>query len=112
MRKKKLSIPLYTGSLIIIQLEGKEDMNDVAKMYNMNYDVSNYDGMAFKENENYMVAFSKKVSSHIIAHESLHAVSYIFDSHCISMDCKNDEPTAYLLEWIVKQCHKFLTVND
>ena len=112
MRKKKIKIPLYTGKLIIIQLEEKESMNDVVKMYDIDYDMSNYDGMAFIENQNYVLAFSKIVCSSIIAHESLHAVSYIFNYHSILMDCKNDEPIAYLLEWIVGECHKFLKVDD
>lgn len=108
MRIKSKKIPLYTGKLIIIQLEEKENMSDVAKKYNINYDVSNYDGMAFIENQNYIIAFGKNTSYSIVAHESLHAVSYIFDAHNMVMDCKNDESIAYLLEWIVEECHKFI----
>jgi hypothetical protein len=68
--------------------------------------------MAFVDNNNYIIAFSKKTSYGVIAHESLHAVSYIFDFHGIVMDCKNDEPIAYLLEWVVEECHKFIKVKN
>ena len=112
MRTKRKKIPLYTGKLIIIQLEEKESMDDITKMYNIDFDMSGFNGMAFRDNRNYIIAFSEEANSSIIAHESLHAVSYIFQDHVMRMDCENDEPIAYLLEWIVSECHKFLNVDN
>ena len=110
MRIKYCKIPLYTGKLVIIQLDNEESMTDVAKKYNIIADVSDYDGMAFFDKNNFIISFNKKTKASIIAHESLHAVSYIFNYHNIIMDSKNDESIAYLLEWIVDQCHKFINI--
>lgn len=112
MRIKTKKIPLYVGKIVIIQCEEKENLNDIAKKYDIDYNMSGYDGMAFRDNQKYIIAFSKITNTGIIAHESLHAVSYIFQDHVIKMDCENDEPIAYLLQWIVEECYKFLNIDD
>jgi len=111
MRTKTKKIPLYTGKLTIIQTEKEETLSDVAKVLNIDFDVSNYDGMACIDKHNYIVAFIDKTTPSIIAHESIHAVGFIFQEHNIRMDANNDEPIAYLLEWIVRECHRFLNID-
>ncbi len=59
----------------------------------------------------FYMAFEKKPTASIIAHESVHIKNKIFN-HChVELDINNDEPEAYLLDWIVEQCHKFLIIK-
>lgn len=111
MKTKIIRIPLYTGSIVLIQLEKELDLKVVTEKYNMLPNVSEYDGIAFRDNGKYIIAVTQKIKPSVIAHESFHAVGYIFEDHSIVIDIKNDEPAAYLLEWIVEQCHKYFKVK-
>lgn len=113
MRIKKISIPLYSGWLILHQTD---DLKEVQDKYNLT-DISGCDGIAFVLEDksgimNYYMAFESKTTAEIIAHEALHITNYIMDRHCIRPDLINDEPQAYLLGWIVKQCDKFINKKN
>lgn len=44
----------------------------------------------------------------VIAHEAVHLAGFVADICGIVPDFNNDEPIAYLVEWITDQAHKFL----
>jgi hypothetical protein len=47
----------------------------------------------------------------IIAHEAIHAVNYIAEYAGMQHDIVNDEPFAYLTEWVVDQVYKSVDKN-
>lgn len=107
MRKKRIKIPIYGGSLTIIK---DANFKAIEKTYNLQ-DLSGYDACAFRINKSeYSLAFIN-TKPKIIAHECLHFVGYIFEDIGAIMDITNDEPQCYLLEWAVDKCFEFLIQN-
>jgi hypothetical protein len=104
MRKKVIRVPLYPNKLVMYKCD---DLKEIEKLYDLS-DCSDYDAIVFESKGLNIVAFSKTITAGIIAHESLHIASDIFNSISADMDLNNQEPQCYLLEWVVEQCHKFL----
>lgn len=109
MRTKKVKIPIYGGTLVIVQ---SNDMQPVVDKYNLTNDALNCNALAFKQpmkGDKFVVcAAFKFIDPDIIAHEAVHVVNYIFDYKCIQLDLINDEPQAYLTGWVFDECYKFL----
>lgn len=107
MRSKKIKIPIYQGTLIIIETD---DLSEVSNKYNTP-DLSKYGAVTLKdENEyrHYIVAFeSDSFSNSLIAHEVVHLINYIFLDCGVELDRVNDEPQAYLTGWLFKKIEKF-----
>ena len=112
--KKKVKIPIYFGEIIIIQAN---KLDHIPKKWNINFDFCGYAATCYTKNTKdgclrIVMAFMKPTTPEIIAHESYHAVSYLF-SHCgIKHDVNNDEQGAFILGWVVKQCHKYLNIKQ
>lgn len=109
MKTKKIKIPIYHGNLIIVVDDNWERIN---KKYNTEIK-KDFDGVVFKKPckdgyMEYVVAFSRPPKGHIIAHEAVHVVNYIFVDGLIELDRYNDEPQAYLTEWVVRQIESFV----
>jgi hypothetical protein len=107
MRRKVIRIPIYKGRLVLIQAH---DFSYIQERYGLPDDISGYDGLAFRFREDYVIAFLGTPKPGVVAHESLHIVNEICKTHIIHLSLDNDEPQAYLLEWIVDECFKFLKI--
>lgn len=108
MIREAQPIPLYAGELIII----KGECAEICQEYDLP-DMHGSSAFAFHsplENgySRFGIAFIDSFTPGVIAHEALHATHFIFKDRHIDCDLENDEPQAYLLEWIVNECHKFL----
>jgi len=107
---KKVKIPIYFGEIVVIQ---KKKLSDIPKKWTIDFDFHGYAATCYTKNDKngclrIVIAFMKPTTPEIIAHESYHAVSYLFSHNGIKHDLNNDEPGAFILGWIVKQCHKNL----
>ena len=112
MRKTKIVIPIYFGTLTLIQ---SKDLKKVFDKYNLD-DYDGAEAVAFwqkskKGRPAYAIAFSKNTSNSTIAHECMHIVNRIFSDGGIFPDPLNDEPQCYLLGWLVDECDEFLNNN-
>ena len=103
--KKKIRIPIYKGALTVIQ---DEDMDVVFKKYNL---VAGLPGEEFAaccwtQGMDCFIAVSKSTTIPEITHEAFHiAVEILRDrGYNFSVLGKDQEPLAYLVEWIMKQC--------
>lgn len=108
MRKKIVKIPLYFGTVEIIETENIQELNERAK-----FDLFEAEAVVFKEIKKdglsrYVIGFEGNCTPEIIAHECLHLVTNIFEDRGITIENTNDEPAAYLLGWSVSEVHKFL----
>jgi len=112
---KKIDIPIYFGTLIIIQ---KKSFKKIPRKYKpKNFDLNGYEAYTdYVDIKNgyriYLMVFLKPTNSRIIAHEALHIMNKIFDHRNIDYTYKNDEHGAYMLGWIIGECHKYLNIND
>lgn len=111
-KKVEYDIPMYFGKLVIVQ---DKDGKRIAKEYGID-DVEKMAGCCFREEKksgrtNYVMTIFGKTTPSIIAHEAVHVVNQIFMDRYIKLDLYNDEPQAYLLGWVVEQCHKTLKLQ-
>ena len=106
MKIIKSKIPIYTGKLVIYRTN---DLSKVQKKHNLE-SLNGFDGVFFQESDSsvYYIAFKGKPRMGVVAHESLHAMNAILKDHNVQLSIDNDEPQAYLIQWIVKQCCKVL----
>ena len=110
---KNLKIPIYHGTLKIMQFKS---LDEIPKDYLGDYkdfETRGNDAIAYWYDDKnlyryYWMAFKEKTSPECIAHESFHAMNYIFKDRQVDYNTSNDEHAAYLLGWIVKMCHKYL----
>lgn len=113
MIKKEIRIPIYHGYLIIILTE---DFKDVNEEYNTTFDKTFQAGVFDVITEDghikYVVAFDKTTTGMTIAHECVHLVNKMFIDRNIKLDLLNDEPQAYLMGWLFKQCEDFLKKHN
>ncbi len=115
MRTKTKKIPLYHADLIIVQ---DDDAQKILDKYNIRFNIHGFGAATFRSHtksgyDRYVIAFNNEdISASLIAHEAFHVVTYLFEDKQIRIENNNDEPAAYLLGWIVGECHKFLKIDD
>jgi hypothetical protein len=115
MKIKKIKIPIYHGHLVLIQV--KDLCNIPDKWKPKDWDAKGYAGVAYwHDNKHayryFIIAVLKDTSFKIVVHEALHCVHYIFEHAGIKVDISNDEHEAYLIEWIVGECHKHFKIKN
>ena len=107
---KQIKIPIYFGDLVLIQ---DIPLDEIRKKHNI--EGISCDAIAWHEVDKagvtgYMMAF-KKCKPSIIAHEADHIANRIMVDRNIPVSFENEETHAYLVGWVVEQCHKFLKVE-
>jgi hypothetical protein len=118
---KNTEVPIYCGRLhIAISTDFKEDIPKLNKLFKENFTMENdVLGMSQKRGHHNLViinvdkhirAFksSKLLETEVIAtisHEAIHTCNTIFRDKGIKLDVDNDEPQAYLVDWLVKQIY-------
>lgn len=109
MIKHKITIPIYGGKLVVVKCKNLKAIN---KKYNTEAD-NTVQACAFrliskKGKRRYFMVFHKNTSNAILVHEAVHIVNMIFHDICHKPDENNDEPQAYLTEWVFEQAEQFL----
>jgi hypothetical protein len=109
--KKEIHIPIYKNMLWIILSDNMEEVQKLVPDMNVPYlfghTVTSYDGRG----DFIGVILNPKDAEFrwsIVAHEAAHAAAIILRTRGVDGDYKNDEPYAYLLEWIFEQIENFL----
>lgn len=112
MRVKKVLIPIYFGTLIMVQ------DNDFTKAsYRFGVELDNlFEAVVFHKITKdgfteYYVVFKENPSLQVIVHEIVHIVNRIYSDRNIRLDPLNDEPQAYLSGWVMKQIQGFLNLK-
>jgi hypothetical protein len=65
-------------------------------------DASDYAGLT-EAQEHHVDIYIKEPLCAVIAHEAVHAANYILSDRGVLCDHDNDEPLAYLVEWVVSK---------
>ncbi len=112
MKEKIFECPLYKNHDIIILIG---DLSKISKKYDFLEDDGN--DLAFTQqclinnNKSIIIAMNPKHSEFtlgIAAHECLHAVNMIFDTIGVIPTFDNDEPQAYLLEYLLNEVYPLI----
>lgn len=106
MNRKKIKVPLYQHTIVLIQ---SDNLDDIIKKHNLVLSRKQYGGFCFEaESGEIYMCFDKNPNHATITHESNHCMSYIFKDIGYCPEQGNEEPACYLLAWIVDQCQMFL----
>lgn len=113
MKKKIVDIPIYGGKLIIREVKNWKKIN---KKYNFELE-PHVDGCVFnmisdsKDHSEFHICFLGKPSNSLIVHEVIHLVNSIYKYRHVELDLDNDEPQAYLAEWLFEQVEQYFEEN-
>lgn len=107
-------IPLYRGKLVIILSNDKEKIKNICPIFDDDNIFAHAIFGNYKGTQGFFIILNHKnkymqINPGVIAHEAHHICSYIADKRGIIIDTNNDEPMAYLIEWIVNEVHKYIT---
>lgn len=115
--KKIFKIPMYYESgetKLMVYIADK--LTDVKTFVECIDDPDDYDGVdavVFNWNNHIRVIFERKhIDAGRIAHEAIHIKNRIFKYSGIENDPDNDEPEAYLVQWIVNKIHGVLAKDN
>lgn len=104
MKSKTVKIPIYGGRLLIYFTDNLQSLNG---KYNLG-NVEGFEALSLDDGgRRYVIAFNDDPKASVIAHEAVHITNMIFKDVHVKLDINNDEPYAYLLEWVVEQVDKF-----
>jgi len=110
-------IPLYRGKFIIILTNDlvavKEHCPDFEDPEIYGYTIA----MNWKGLQGFCVVFNfhnphRPITHGVIVHEAIHTTSMILNERGVSADHDNDEPFAYLCDWIIDRIYAFIAKND
>ena len=112
-----IQIPIYRGELGLIVSDKIDYIKNIipefetddlfAHSYYHNHDGNESFTMILNYNHS-----DVEIKMGTIAHESYHLVSMILDSRGVALDFNNDEPGAYLMEWIFNTIMDWLASNE
>ena len=117
---KFIKVPIYQNNLnIVITNDFIEDLPQINKKY-FNEFTKNEDVLGLNQQREGSTLIIINVGRHklifkksweieliaTIAHEAFHATNTMMNSFGAKPDAMNDEPQAYLLDWIVKEIYK------
>lgn len=111
MKKKIIKIPLYRGLFIILISNSIDEINKLFPSF-VDDDLYAHASMDYyRDEEAYIMVLnfndSRPITNAVIAHEAFHLANFLADRRGIMRD-NNDEPLAYLIEWMVEETHKFI----
>ena len=114
---KKISIPIYRGNLHVIltndikrlKIEMPFFEGDEIHAHAISYPDTKWYGYSIILNINNI---NSDTINGKIAHEAVHVAHFIMNDRGIEADSRNDEPMAYLVQWIVDVVHKFIKQNS
>lgn len=110
MKRKEVDIPIFHDRFTIVKVRNLQDLNAV---YNTNIKPNEFEAVTFLSNDDeIIIAFGgdkdELIKTKIIVHECVHLVNYIYERLCMELNTKNDEPQAYIMEWVFDQVEQFL----
>lgn len=105
MSVKHTTIPIYRGSLIVLLTNDVEEVKKYCPEFSKQDIYAHAVNASFDGIDGYFIILNPKseyrqLTHGVIAHEVLHVVNMISINRGIECDLNNDEPIAYLTEWV------------
>jgi hypothetical protein len=106
MKKYRIDIPLYNGTLYVIDTTNVEQA--VKNTHGNDYDIDDTESCLISKHSGdfYLYIDLVECSIGILAHELFHATHRILEYFGVEFTSKNHEPFAYLLEYLMNECIK------
>ncbi len=111
---KQVQVPIYKGKLLIVLTNDTEGLN---RKMGFNYSGDTFAfaiRTGYKGYQSYLVALNfdndfAKITHGIIAHEAVHIANFIQEYVGVVPTFDNDEPSAYLTQWVVDEIYKMMS---
>lgn len=111
-------IPIYRGHLVVAVGDDIEKLQDRFPGCRFGKDIyaEVHFPVTWKGHESVLVIFNpknpgRKLTHGCIAHEAIHAANFILAERGVECHPRNDEPLAYLTEWMVDKINSVLKKN-
>lgn len=110
---KEIDIPIYRGKLVIILTNSKKKLIKEIPKFGGPRIYGHAINKSYKGKDGYFIVLNTELATTaitpgVIAHESFHTAAFILGNRDVHFDIDNDEPYAYLLDWVVDQVYLFL----
>ncbi len=108
-------VPIYKGKFLVVICD------DVAKLekkfpHLKEFELSELYAHSFLSGGGIMCVFNPrnehKLTYGVIAHEAVHIANFISLRKGVIVDGNNDEPQAYLVDWVTTRIHETLIKNN
>lgn len=114
---KELKVPLYRGKLVIILTNDKEQLQKYIPDFEDKEPYAHTGLVNWKGNQGFVIVLNfensfRKMHNGTITHEAIHATHLIAQERGIEADFLNDEPIAYLAEFITDEIYKLMTKHN
>lgn len=108
--KKRITIPIYGGSFTIHATDNFEKtLSSIGYEGELICDAAT----VFDTSRNFdLVFWADRIQHGLIAHEAFHLTMRIMSHINKPYDLHNDEPEAYLIQFIITEIYKFLKANN
>jgi hypothetical protein len=114
--KKETEFPIYKGRFVIILTNDDEKIlkhlpeHEGQDLYAHTYFTT------YKGEDALIVLLNPdnpfdKITAGVVAHEATHVATALMTLRGINFDAKNDEPMAYLVEWVVDEIINFMLLK-
>lgn len=115
--KEEQDVPIYRGRLVVIISNDKDKLKSFIPYFEDNEIYAHSFMLDWKGKEGFVIALNfnnKHRPIHIgtIAHEAVHVAHLIAEHRGVIPDFVNDEPIAYLVEWIVDEVIKLMEKHN
>lgn len=110
---KEHEIPLYRGVLVIIISNDHESIRASVKSFKSTEPYAHTHLDNWGDKQGFITIFNfnnpyRKITHGVIAHEALHVSNFLASERGIKASNNNDEPMAYLTEWVVDRIYEFI----
>ena len=112
-KKQAPQIPIYKGQFVMVLTNDNKKINKKVKDFKEQSELYGHAmNMIFDKQSSYIVVLNPKNKNNkmtvgVMAHEAVHIADFIFANCGIIHDLNNDEPLAYLVEWITDELYEF-----
>ena len=109
---KSVQIPLYRARLIIVLTNSNDQIKKLIPEFEGDIYAHTY--MAnFRGKDGYYCILNfhnnyREIYHGVIAHEACHISSFLLDNRGVKADFNNDEPVAYLIEWLTDEIYSYV----
>jgi len=116
IKVKAKRIPLYRGYLVIILSNSQKRVRKIIPEFHEPYIYAHSYFSNYKNRQGFFMILDplakyRAIKSGVVAHEAVHLASMIAYRRGFEPDFNNDEPLAYLTEWIVDFAHQTIKKN-
>ena len=106
-------VPLYRGKLIIVISNSIEKLKAKVPEFNRSRIYAHSFGINYKGRTGYAMILNFEndfaaMTHGCITHEAIHLAHFVADDKGFVADFNNDEPIAYLAEWITDKAYEFM----